>query len=287
VLLLDDVHWIDGASEEVLREIVMAAPGTRMLVVTNFRGEYDAAWLEGTHCGRLPLTPLGPDASQALLVELLGADVSIAELLDLIGERTGGNPFFIEEVVRALAASGTLAGRPGAYRLTAPLETLAIPATVQSLLGARIDRLGSDAKDVLQVASVIGKQFDEPLLRAVVTCGDHALATALAILEEAELVHAVPGRAGSRYAFRHPLTQEVAYHGQLNDRRAPLHAAVAAALEKLMADRLGEHAALIAHHWQAAGMRYEAARWNQRAALKVASIRVRGRGRMPSSRPSS
>ena len=287
VLLLDDIHWIDGASEAVLREIAMAASGMRMLVVTNFRGGYDATWMEEAHCGRLPLTPLGPDASQALLAELLGADVSVAGLLEVIRERTGGNPFFIEEVVRALAASGTLAGRPGAYRLAAPVETLAIPATVQSLLGARIDRLGTDAKDVLQVASVIGKQFDEPLLRAVVTCGDRALAAALGILEEAELVHVVPGHAGSRYAFRHPLTQEVAYHGQLNDRRASLHATVATALERLMADRLGEHAALIAHHWQAAGMRYEAARWTQRAALKVSSIRVRGRGRVPGSRPSS
>jgi len=279
VLLVDDVHWIDAASEAVLHEIAAVAPGARLLVLTNFRPEYDAGWMEGGHCSRLALTPLGPDASQAMLAELLGSDASIDALRDVIGERTGGNPFFIEEVVQALAASGSLAGRPGAYRLTAPVDTLAIPATVQSLLGARIDRLGTDVKDVLQIAAVIGKQFDENLLRAVTACDERVLVTALAVLGEAELVHEVTGHAGRRYAFRHPLTQEVAYHGQLGDQRARVHASVAAALETLMADRLGEHAALIAHHWQAAGMRYEAARWQQRAALQVASIRVRGRGR--------
>jgi class 3 adenylate cyclase len=287
VLLVDDVHWIDAASEAVLREIAAAAVGARVLVVTNFRPDHDPRWMDGPHCGRLPLAPLGPDASQALLGELLGPDPSLAGLLDVIGERTGGNPFFIEEVVQALAGSGSLAGRRGAYRLAAPVETLAIPATVQSLLSARIDRLGSEAKDVLQVAAVIGKQFDRALLRAVLNCDDHALGTPLATLEEAELLREVGGDTAGRYVFRHPLTQEVAYQGQLGDRRARLHGAVASALQTLMADRLGEHAALIAHHWRAAGMRYEAARWDRRAALRVASIQVRGSGRTPAPRPSS
>jgi predicted ATPase len=171
--------------------------------------------------------------------------------------------------VPAPAGSGSLAGRPGAYRLAAPIETLAIPATVQSLLSARIDRLGTEAKDVLQVAAVIGKQFDRALLCAVLARDE------------------LGGATTARYAFRHPLTQEVAYQGQLGDRRARLHGAVASALQTLMADRLGEHAALIAHHWRAAGMRYEAVRWERRAALRVASIQLRGRGRLPAPRPSS
>ena len=284
VLLVDDVHWMDAASAAVLREIAAAAPGARVLVVTNFRPEHDADWMSGPHCGRLPLAPLGPDASQALLADLLGPDPSVAELLDVVGERTAGNPFFIEEVVRTLAGSGSLAGRPGAYRLAAPIETLAIPASVQSLLSARIDRLGSQAKDVLQVAAVIGKQFDRALLRAVLACDDGALATPLATLEEAELVRELTGDPIARYAFCHPLTQEVTYQGQLGDRRARLHGSVASALQTLMADRLGEHAALIAHHWRAAGMKYEAVRWERRAALRVSSIHLRG-SRLPVHRP--
>ncbi len=276
VLLVDDTHWIDPASEECLREVARAAEVSRVLVVANFRPEYDAGWMQGTHFHRLTLTPLTQEASQALLADLLGDDASVAELFELIGERTGGNPFFIEEVVQALAASGSLAGRPGAYQLTAPLDTLTIPATVHSLLAARIDRLGDDTKDVLQTAAVIGKQFDEALLREVVARDERSLGTVLAALQEAEFVREVPGHVGTRYAFRHPLTQEVAYHSQLGDRRAHLHGSVAAALVKLMADRLGEHAALIAHHWGAAGMRYEAVRWQRRAALRVSNIQVRG-----------
>jgi class 3 adenylate cyclase len=281
VLLVDDVHWIDPASEDCLRELARVARGIRVLVVANFRPDYDAAWMVDEHCHRLALAPLSQEASQALLTDLLGNDASLADLFDMIGERTGRNPFFIEEVVQALAASGSLAGRPGAYRLTAPLETLAIPATVQSLLAARIDRLEADAKNVLETASVIGKQFDEAILREVVACDGDALAGILGTLRDAEFLNESHGSSGARYAFRHPLTQEVAYQSQLADRRARLHGAVAAALVNLMADRLGEHAALIAHHWSAAGMRYEAERWRQRALLRVASIKVRTGGRIP------
>jgi class 3 adenylate cyclase len=280
VVLLDDVHWLDAASEAVLRALVRATTDVPVLVVANFRPEHDPAWMTDGRAHRLALEPLGPEATHALVTELLGDELATGALADLIEERTGGNPFFVEEVVHALAAAGSLAGRRGAYRLAARLETLAIPATVQALLNARIDRLGDEPKQVLGTAAVIGKQFDEPLLAAVVGCDAQRLATTLATLEEADLVHAVPGHAGPRWAFRHPLTQEVAYTAQLGDHRARLHGAVAGALETLMADRLGEHAALIAHHWRAAGMRYEAERWERRAALRVSSIRVGGRGRL-------
>jgi class 3 adenylate cyclase len=279
VLLVDDAHWIDPESDAILRDIAAAVRGTRALLVANFRPAYDARWLGDAAARRLSLAPLGLGASQALAASLLGDDESVATLVAPIGERTGGNPFFIEEVVHALAASGSLAGRPGAYRLAAPVGALAIPATVQSLLAARIDRLGAEAKDVLQTAAVIGKQFEEPLLRAVAGLDERPLAAALAALEEADLVRGLEAGAPSAYAFRHPLTQEVAYQSQLGERRARLHRAVAGALERLHAERLGEHAGLIAHHWDAGGMRYEAVRWRRRAALRVSSIKLGGRGR--------
>ena len=280
VLLVDDAHWIDPASDDVLRELAEGVRGTRTLVLANFRPEYRASWMGGSHYHQLPLAPLSQRASQALLSDLLGRDLSVGTLFDLIGERTGGNPFFIEEVVHSLATAGSLAGQPGAYRLSTPLETLTIPTTLQSLLAARVDRLGEHVKDVLQTAAVIGKQFDEPLLREVVGLDEHALGAALAALQEAEFVHELQPYPRAEYAFRHPLTQEVAYHSQLGERRGRLHATVAAALQKLRADRLGEHAGLIAHHWDAAGMRYEAARWRRRAALRVSSIQVKSRGRV-------
>ncbi|HSV06392.1 MAG TPA: hypothetical protein VLI07_07750, partial [Candidatus Binatus sp.] len=162
-----------------------------------------------------------------------------------------------------------------------PLESLTIPPTVQSLLAARIDRLSEQAKHVLQAAAVIGKEFDQPLLQAVLGLDDLELAAGLGGLQEAEFIHQVSPYPEPQYVFRHPLTREVAYHAQLGEQRAQLHAGVAAALQKLRVDRLGEYAALIAHHWDASGRRYEAARWQRRAALRVSSIKLRGRRPSP------
>jgi class 3 adenylate cyclase len=280
VLLLDDAHWIDRASDELVREIAASVRGTRTLLLANFRPEYRPAWIGGSHYHQLALSTLGEEASRELLQDLLGLDGSLGELAERVRERTAGNPFFTEEVVQALAASGSLSGERGAYRLTAPIDTLALPETVQALLAARIDRLGEPAKHLLQAAAVIGKQFDEPLLREVSGLVDeHDLGAALGTLQEEELVRLVTPSPRPEYAFKHPLMHDVAYRSQLGERRARLHAAVATALEKLRADRLGEYASLIAHHWEAAGVRYEAARWKRRAALKVASIKIKGRGR--------
>ena len=279
VLLLDDAHWIDRASDELVREVGASVRDTRTLLLANFRPEYRPAWIGGSHYQQLALSPLGEGASRELVQDLLGSDGSLDEVSDLIRERTGGNPFFTEEVVHALAASGSLIGERGAYRLTAPVDTLALPETVQSLLAARIDRLGEQAKHLLQAAAVIGKQFDEPLLGAVSGLDGHDLGAALGALQDGEFVRLVAASPRPEYAFKHPLMRDVAYRSQLAERRARLHAAVATALEKLRADRLGEHASLIAHHWEASGVRLEAARWKRRAALKVANIRVKGQGR--------
>ena len=277
VLLLDDAHWIDRASDELMREIAASVGDSRTLLLANFRPEYRPAWIGGSRYHQLALSPLGDEASRELLRELLGSDSSLGDLSELICERTGGNPFFTEEVVQTLAASGSLVGERGAYRLTASIDALALPATVQALLAARIDRLGEPAKQVLQAAAVIGKQFDEPLLREVSGLDDRDLGPALGALEDGEFLRLVTPSPRPEYGFKHPLMRDAAYRSQLGERRARLHAAVATALETLRADRLGEYASLIAHHWEASGMRFEAARWKRRAALKVANIKVRGR----------
>ena len=282
MVLVDDAHWMDRASDDLVGEIAASVRGTRTLLLANFRPEYRPAWIGGSHYHQLALSPLGAEASRELLHDLLGSDSSLGELSARILERTGGNPFFTEEVVQALAASGSLVGARGAYRLTAPIDALALPATVQALLAARIDRLGEPAKRLLQSAAVIGKQFDEALLREV--CGlvdEHDLDAALRALQEEEFLRLVTLSPQPEYTFKHPLMGDVAYRSQLGERRAQLHAAVATALEKLKADRLGEYASLIAHHWGASGMRFEAARWKRRAALRVASIKVRRRRPTP------
>ena len=275
VVLIDDAHWMDRASDDLVSEIAASVRGTRTLLLANFRPEYRPAWLGGSHYHQLALAPLGDGAGRELLSDLLGSDDSLGELSGRILERTGGNPLFTEEVIQSLAEAGSLTGERGAYRLTAAIDALALPATVQALLASRIDRLGERAKHVLQAAAVIGKQFDEPLLREVSgVVDDRDLDSALSALQDQEFLRLVTLSPHPEYAFKHPMMADAAYRSQLAERRARLHAAVATALETLRADRLGEYASLIAHHWEASGMRFEAARWKRRAALNVANIKV-------------
>jgi adenylate cyclase len=225
--------------------------------------------MQRSHVQQLALAPLGPDAIRELLEDLLGTDPSTAGLAGAIHGRTGGNPFFAEELVRSLIESGHLAGERGRYRLATPVEKLPVPDTVQAVLAARIDRLAEREKAVLQAAAVIGKEFSEPILRAALEARREEpaldLAAALATLKRAEFVYEESLYPVAEYAFKHPLTQEVAYRTLLGEQRARTHAAVARALE-LERGAQGEAAAVIAYHWESAGEPVHAARWHDRAA---------------------
>ena len=225
----------------------------------------------------MEIEPLEDGASAALISSLLGDDPSLEDLAPRILARTRGNPFFAEEVIESLAAGGQLEGGRGGYRLAGPVEDLEIPASVQVLLAARIDRLAERHKYVLQTASVIGRRFGRELLEAVVELPPDELADSLTALEAGDLVRATTLFPSPEYEFRHPLTHEVAYGMQLRDIRQRVHVEVARALEALHPDRLGELAALLAHHWDSAGHRFEARRWRQRVALRVSNIQIRRR----------
>src|SRR5262245_51305956 len=269
LIFVDDAHWIDSGSDEFLAQMVEAAGGTRTLVLVNFRPEYHAEWTAKSYYRQIPLTPLGPDASRELVEELIGRHPSVASLPGLIHQRTGGNPFFTEEVARSLVESGALEGSRGDYRLVCPLADLKVPATVQAVLAARIDRLAVRERGLLQTAALIGKEFPRSILERVADLAPAELSGALAGLERAEFIFERSLYPEAEYAFRHPLTQEVALHSQLSDRRARLHAAIARAIEALRPDRLDEEAGVLAHHWEEAGDALEAARWHRRAALRT------------------
>jgi class 3 adenylate cyclase/tetratricopeptide (TPR) repeat protein len=268
VVLLDDLHWFDSASDAFLEEIARVVPDTRALLVVNFRPEYRAAWMRAPFYRAIDLAPLGPEAARELLDDLLGTDSSLGKLADRIAERSGGNPFFIEEVVQSLAESGTLEGARRAYRLARPDE-VSIPTRVRSILEARIDRLAEREKRTLQTASVIGKRFAEGVLARVLELPDPELVSALRMLEDGGFVHREPVDGGPEYSFRHPLTQEVAYGSQLREGRASVHREVAGVLHEIHRDKLEEHAALLAHHYEGAGELLDAARWRRRAARRV------------------
>jgi class 3 adenylate cyclase len=269
VSLLEDLHWFDGGSAAFLEPLIDAAVGTRLLVLVTFRPEYQAPWMGKSYYHQLALAPLGPEAIRELVDALLGKDPSTARLADAIHARTLGNPFFTEEVVQNLIESGKLQGSKGAYRLVTPVDKLEVPSSVHAILAARIDRLAMREKDVLQTAAVIGREFDEPTLAAVVEEAAPQLREAMQKLKDTEFVYEQSLYPVAEYIFKHPLTQEVALASQLQERRKRLHAAVARVIEAAHAKDLDQQAALLAHHWEEAGETVAAARWHRRAAERV------------------
>ncbi|MGH8972673.1 MAG: ATP-binding protein [Acidimicrobiia bacterium] len=265
VMLIEDLHWFDPQSEAFLERLIESYPGSRTLVLTNFRPEFSARWMRHSYYRQLPLGTLGGTAVGELLSALLGVDLSLAPLPGFVQESTGGNPFFVEEVVRALLEDGTLEGDAGHLRLTRPLGEVQVPPSVQAVLAARIDRLPVEHKSILQTAAVIGRTFSVAVLAGVTGSSGAALEDALSALCAAELLQETAQDTMAEFRFWHPLTQEVAYGTLLSDRRRRLHAGVAEALHEQQPDRLDELAAVLAWHWERAGRHHEAARWNLRA----------------------
>jgi hypothetical protein len=266
VTLLEDLHWFDPGSAAFLEPSIGAAVGTRTLTLVNFRPEYQAPWMGKSYYHQLPLAPLGPEAIREMLGALLGNDPSTSGLAEAIHTRTGGNPFFTEEVVRNLIESGKLKGSKGAYRLVTPIDKLEVPSSVKAILAARIDRLAEREKDVLQTAAVIGREFDEPTLAAVLEQAAPQLREALQALKDTEFVCEQSLYPVAEYIFKHPLTQEVALASQLQERRKRLHAAVARVIEAAHPDNLDQQASLLAQHWEEAADLGQAVRWHRRAA---------------------
>ena len=266
VTMIEDLHWLDPASGDFLEHMVDACAGTHSLLLLNFRPEYRAAWMQKSWYRQVPLTPLDEAAVAVLLADLLGDDESIVGLAARIHARTGGNAFFIEEVAQDLIETGHLEGASGDYRLVTPPDRLEVPATVNTILAARIDRLSDREKRLLQTASVIGKDFSERLLAAVADLDHEELKVGLAELCRGEFLLERSIYPVVEYAFKHPLTQEVALGSLLTDRRRHVHAAVARAIESQDSTHVDERAALLAHHWEEAGEAWQAACWHKRAA---------------------
>ncbi len=248
LLVFEDLHWIDAETQALLDGLVESLPTAQLLLLVNYRPEYEHAWHRKSYYRELRLDPLPAASADALLDALLGADPTLAPLRATLIARTEGNPFFLEESVRALAEAGVLAGERGAYRLARPLASVQVPATVQAVLAARIDRLPPEDKRLLQAAAVVGKDVPYALLAAIAELPDGALREGLARLQAAELLYETSLYPDPEYTFKHALTHEVAYGGLLQERRRALHARIVAAIEGLSADRLAEHVERLAHH---------------------------------------
>ena len=194
------------------------------------------------------LDPLPPASADTFLRALLGDDPSLTPLNQLLIQRTEGNPFFLEESVRTLVETGVLVGEPGAYRVAQALPTSQVPATVQAVLAARIDRLPPEEKRLLQTAAVMGTEVPLALLQAAGELPEEALRLSLTHLQDAEFLYEARLFPGLVYTFKHALTQEVAYGSLLHERRRMLHARIVEALEALAGDRVAEQVERLAHH---------------------------------------
>ena len=248
IAVFEDLHWIDGETQATLDVLVEGVPAARMLLLVNYRPEYQHSWGSRTYYRQLRTDPLPSATAAELLGSLLGPDSALVPLNDLLVERTEGNPFFAEEAVRALVEVKVLAGDRGAYRLARAVTALTVPATAQAVLAARIDRLAPEDKRWLQAAAVIGRNVPLSVLRAVTDEGDENLRPGIARLQAAEFLYEVPLSPDVEYTFKHALTHEVAYGTLLHERRRNLHARVAEAIERLYADRLMEQIESFAHH---------------------------------------
>jgi class 3 adenylate cyclase/tetratricopeptide (TPR) repeat protein len=248
LLVFEDLHWIDSETQTVLDTLVESMPTARVLLLVNYRPEYQHGWGSKTYYIQLRLDPLPTASADVLLQALLGNDPGLGPLTQLLITRTQGNPFFLEESVRTLVETGVLIGERGAYRLAQPLDTWQVPATVQALLAARIDRLPPEDKRLLQTAAVVGTEVPWLLLQVIADTADEALYHSLAQLQAAEFLYETSLFPERAYTFKHALTHEVAYGSLLHERRRVLHARIVEALEVLAGDRRDDQVERLAQH---------------------------------------
>ena len=252
--IVEDAHWIDEVSDSMLADFMTVVPQTHSMVLITYRPEFEGAVARVPGAQTLTLAPLSNSESTALASELLGADPSVGALAETIVARAGGNPFFVEEIVRDLAERHVISGQRGAYVSRADIADVTVPATLQATISARIDRLDPRAKGTLCAAAVAGMTFDADLLASM------GVDAVLEELQRAELIIQIKFTPSAEYAFRHPLIRTVAYESQLKADRAALHRKIAASIQAE-----DENAALIAEHLEAAGDLRAAYDWHMRA----------------------
>jgi class 3 adenylate cyclase/tetratricopeptide (TPR) repeat protein len=246
LVVFEDLHWIDSETQALLDSLVDSLGSARLLLLVNYRPEYQHGWGSKTTYSQMRLDALSTQHTGELLDVLLGADPGLGPLKELLVKR--GNPFFLEETVRTLVETKALEGLPGRYLLTQPLQSLQVPSSVQTILAARIDRLSSEDKCLLQTASVVGKHVPFALLHGIAELSDDMLRGALDRLQAAEFLYESGLFPDPEYTFKHALTHEVTYGSLLADRRLALHAAVVETMERVYAGRLAEHVEQLAQH---------------------------------------
>ncbi len=260
VLIVENLHWIDTETEATLALLAESLASARFLLLTTYRPEFTSPWQAMSYYTAARLATLDTDDAAELLDSLLGvSDLSsefaaLKDMRSFILAKTQGTPFFMEEVVQALFEQGHLVRDAAGHAQVplhvgaAPYREIQIPATIEGVLAARIDRLPAPEKLLLQQLAVIGREFALELVRHVVGLDEETLRDLFADLQRKELVYEQPGASQPAYLFKHALTQDVAYRELPQERRKLIHERTAEAIETLYAAHLDEHYAALAHH---------------------------------------
>ncbi len=284
LLVLEDMQSIDPETQALIDGIVDGLPGARIMLLVSHRPEYRHGWSGKSYFSQIRIDPLEHDFAGELLDTLLGLDEALGQLKEVLIEKTGGTPLFIEESVRSLVETGVLSGKPAGYHTVTSIVELKIPATIEALLTSRIDRLSVVDKRVLQAAAVIGYEVPRGILQTVANLRPERLRESLKHLQDAEFLYETNLFPDIEYRFKHALIHDAAYRMLSADRRRTLHTATLLAGEQLYADRLVEKSDWLAFHavraqvWDRAVVHLQAAAGREiaRAANRVAVQHLEG-----------
>jgi class 3 adenylate cyclase/tetratricopeptide (TPR) repeat protein len=271
IAIFEDLHWYDALTLGLLNELVVRSQDSRVLLVVSYRPEYRDEWRIRPNYHQLHLDPFTSDSLAELLDGLLGSNSNLQILKNFLMDRASGNPFFVEEMVRALVDTGVIEGTRSNYRLAKPFSSHEIPPTVQAVLAARIDGLPAAEKRLLQEAAVIGHDVLFALLHAISGLPEDELRGLLDDVQAAEFLYATQLFPDLQYTFTHSLTHDVTYNGVLRERRRDIHARIVEAIEQLYADRLGEQIERLAHHAVRGELQEKAVHYLRQAGGKAAA----------------
>jgi len=269
LLVIEDLHWLDPGTEQFLNSLAPILSSTRLLVVTTSRPDYRPPWSGRADYLQSRLAPLSEAEAFGLLDGLLGEDDSLADVKRQLIRDAGGNPFFLEESVRALIETGILTGAQGDYRAAGRISALPVAPTVQGVIAARIDRLTPDHRTVVEAASVIGPSFALGVLAAMLGWPKDMLRDILAELETAEFLRLIRFAPEREYSFKHALTQQVAYRGMLKSTLSRLHAAAGSAIEQAAGRRIGDFVEVLAEHFELGEIWEKASDYRAKAAERA------------------
>jgi len=276
VVILEDIHWIDQTSEEFLLYLSSSVAKNRIMIMALHRPFYQCPWARSSSYQQISLRRLTHTESEEMLHKILEVQEVAAEVKDLVQKKAEGNPFFMEELLLELLESGLVRKDGKVCRLVDPAANPPVPATVQDVIMARIDRLEDIYKRTLQLASVIGREFFFTILDKISEPG-HKLGPALQALQQSDLITEKNLFPELEYMFKHALTQDVAYNSILLKQRRMLHAQIAAAIEEIKNDVLEEHFETLAYHYKKGDRPEKAFEFLVRAgekAMELSSVEV-------------